>query len=306
MSARPARTLVLTNPDSGSAEDDLVDRVCRVLEEHAGGGIEVRSPADDAEYAEVLASAAGRDVVVVGGDGSVHRLLQEAHDQGLLDRLGPVGVVPLGTGNDLARGARLPLDCGQAARVAVRGAPTRRDLLVDDDGGVVVNAVHAGVAAEATAQEGDVKGVLGKAAYGYGALRAGLTSLGWHLRVVVDGETVVDGTDAVLMVTLALGPWVGGGTPVAPHAQPDDGRAEVMVARGVSARARLGFARDLRKGRHTERPDVTTTSGREIRVEAVGPEDAYRVNSDGDVAQERITARTGRLLDQGWQLRGEA
>ena len=89
MSARPARTLVLTNPDSGSAEDDLVDRVCRVLEEHAGGGIEVRSPADDAEYAEVLASAAGRDVVVVGGDGSVHRLLQEAHDQGLLDRLGP-------------------------------------------------------------------------------------------------------------------------------------------------------------------------------------------------------------------------
>lgn len=294
---------MLTNPDSGSAEADRVAQVCRALEEHASTGTDCRSPEDDEEYAEAVASAVGRDVVVVGGDGSVNRLLQEVHDQGLLGRIGAVGVAPMGTGNDLARGARLPLDCMEAAEVAVHGTPARRDLLLGDDGGIVVNAVHAGVAAEATAEAGDVKGVLGKAAYAYGAVRAGITSHGWHLHVTVDGEEVLDGKDRVLMVTLALGPSVGGGTPVAPRAESHDGRAEVMIARGVSTRARLGFALDLRKGRHTRRPDVTTTRGREIRVSALGSKDAFRVNTDGDPEERRITSRTWRLLDDGWELR---
>lgn len=297
---------MLTNPDSGSVDDDLTAQVCSALEEHAPMGVDCRSPQDEGEYAEAVASAVGRDVVVLGGDGSINRLLQEVHDQGLLGRIGPVGVVPTGTGNDLARGARLPLDCVEAAKVALLGAPVRRDLLLGDDGGIVVNAVHAGVAAEATAEAGDVKGVLGKTAYAYGAARAGLTSHGWRLRVEVDGEVVLDGTDPVLMVTLALGPSVGGGTPVAPRADSGDGRAEVMIACGVSMLARLGFARDLRKGRHTRRSDVTTTRGREIRVSVSGPKDAFRVNTDGDPEDQRITSRTWRLLDDGWALREPA
>ncbi|WP_010147036.1 diacylglycerol/lipid kinase family protein [Serinicoccus profundi] len=169
----------------------------------------------------------------MGGDGSIHRFLQVVQDQGLLGRIGTVGVVPLGTGNDLVRGAGIPLDPQEAARVAVAGATTERGLMVDDTGSVVVNVVHAGVAAEATAHAGEVKGVLGKAAYAWGALRAGLTSKGWHLRVSVDGEGIADDDRPALMVTLALGSSVGGGTPVAPHARADDGQVEVVVAHGV-------------------------------------------------------------------------
>ncbi|ANS78134.1 Transcription regulator [Serinicoccus hydrothermalis] len=295
--------LVLSNSGAGSAEGDVVAQVCRELESCSSRRLDHRTPGSEEEYAAAVASAVGRDVVVLGGDGSIHRFLKSVHDQDLLGRIGPVGVVPLGTGNDLARGAGIPLDAREAARVALTGSTLERGLVVDDTGAVVVNVVHAGVAAEATAHAGDVKGVLGKAAYAWGALRAGLTSKGWHLHVTVDGEGTADDDRPEFMVTLALGTSVGGGTPVAPHARPNDGQVEVLVAHGVSPRARVGFALDLRKGRHTRREDVTLTSGREIVVEAVADEDAFRVNTDGEVEQERVTRRSWRLLDQGWTLR---
>ncbi|WP_151524048.1 diacylglycerol/lipid kinase family protein [Serinicoccus kebangsaanensis] len=296
--------LVLSNSAAGSSEGDVVEQVCAHLESCSVQQLDVRAPGSDEEYAAAVASAAGRDVVVMGGDGSVHRFLQAVHDQDLLGRIGAVGVVPLGTGNDLARGAGLPLDPREAATVAIEGSPLQRGLMVDHTGSVVVNVVHAGVAAEATAHASEVKGTFGKAAYAWGALRAaGLTSKGWHLRVRVDGEGTADDDRPELMVSLALGNSVGGGTPVAPHARPDDGQVEVVVAHGVSPWARVGFARDLRKGRHTRREDVTLTSGHEIVVEAADEQDAFRVNTDGEVEQDRVTRRSGRLLDQGWTLR---
>ncbi len=295
--------LVLVNVSAGSAEEERVEQVRRSLERCCPAGVDVRDAGPDEEYAAAVASAAGRDVVVVGGDGSVRRLLQELHDQDLLGRAGAVGVVPLGTGNDLARDAGIPLELEPAADVAVRGAPQRRALLVDDDGQVVANVVHCGVAAEATAHAAEVKGVLGRAAYLWGAVLAGLTRKGWHLRVVVDGQTLVDGRDAVLMVSVALGSSVGGGTPIAPQARPQDGQADVVVACGTSARSRVGFARALRRGRHAERDDVRVARGTEVVVEAVSARDAFRVNADGDVEERRVDRRRWRLLDDAWSLR---
>ncbi|MGD8201237.1 diacylglycerol/lipid kinase family protein [Ornithinimicrobium sp. W1679] len=297
--------LVLARPPGDDDEHSRVERVRRLLATAAAPAqVEVRAPGSDEEYAAAVSSLARpgrRDVVVLGGDGSVHRLLQELHDQRLLPAT--VGLVPTGTGNDLARSAGIPLDPEAAAPLAATGRPDPRGLLVDDTGGVVVNAVHAGVAAEATAHAGEVKGVFGKAAYAVGALRAGLTSRGWHLRIVVDGRTVVDGSAPVLMVTLALGSSVGGGTLVAPAARPDDGLAEVVVALGTSPAARTSFARDLRKGRHTRRSDVTVTRGREVLVEAVGPRDAFHVSADGEVPPGRLRRRTWRVEPDAWRLR---
>src|SRR5699024_151408 len=121
-----------------------------------------------------------------GGDGSIHQLVQEVHDQDLLAQIGPISVIPLGTGNDLARGAGVPLDTQEAIRVATSGRPTPRSLLLDDAQSVVVNVVHAGVAAEATARASTAKGLLGRIGYALGAVRAGVTAPGRQLRVEVD------------------------------------------------------------------------------------------------------------------------
>lgn len=296
-------TLVLVNVSAGSAEADLVEQVCRALGEYSPSGIQVRDAGSEEEYVETVTSAQARDVVVVGGDGSVNRLLQELVDQELLDRVGSVGVVPLGTGNDLARDAGLPLDWREAAEVAVSGPAAARDLLIDEEGRVVTNVVHCGVAAEATAHAADVKGVLGRTAYAWGAVRAGLTRQGWHLRVVVDGHTVADGAERLLMVSAAVGSSVGGGTEIAPAAHGGDGKVDVVIAHGTSIGARVGFALDLRRGRHTEREDVTVSRGRAVLVEAVTSRDAFAVNTDGDVAEGRLRSRRWELREEAWRLR---
>jgi diacylglycerol kinase family enzyme len=303
--------LVLANARAGTAEQDRIDEVCRALATQSPSGVEVRSPGSPREYSAAVASTAfsdggaadARDVVVLGGDGSLRGLLQELYDQQLLGRCGAVGVVPMGTGNDLARDSGIPLRWEDAVPTALNGRPAPRGLLVDQDGQVVVNVAHCGVAAEATAHASEVKGWLGRAAYIVGSLRAGLTGQAWHLRVEVDGETVADGADRILMVSVALGSSVGGGTPIAPDAQPDDARVDVIVARATSAVARIGFARDLRKGQHVHRADVTATQGRDVLVEAVTPRDAFRVNSDGDVSEVRVSLRRWHHLPGVWSLR---
>ncbi|MGH3897906.1 MAG: hypothetical protein ACRDTA_06540 [Pseudonocardiaceae bacterium] len=64
-------------------------------------------------------------------------------------------------------------------------------------------------------------------AYRIGALLAGLCTPGWPLRVSVDGATITDGNRRMLQVGVLNGRTIGGGTPLAPHAQPD-----VVLTRG--------------------------------------------------------------------------
>ncbi|WP_341359753.1 YegS/Rv2252/BmrU family lipid kinase [Georgenia sp. M64] len=294
----PHPRLVLANAAAGSADDEAVTAALAVLRE--GGEVEVVTPDDPAELRRALAGAEGRDVVIMGGDGSIHACLDTLARLGTTADVGPFAVVPLGTGNDLARGLGLPLDAEAAARVALTGRTRSLDLLVDDDGAVVVNAVHAGVGAEAAAKAEGLKKVLGPAAYPLGALRAGTGVTGWRLRITVDGTVLHEGD--VLMVTVGLGSSIGGGTEVAPDAEPDDGLADVVVATATGPLARAGYARDLRHGEHLGREDVVLARGTEVRVEAVGPEDAFRTNADGEVTGPH-TSRTWRVVPGAWRCR---
>ena len=86
---------------------------------------------------------------MAGGDGSLHAVIAALHRRNeLADAV--VGLVPLGTGNDFARGVGIPLDPEEAARVVVAGNVRPVDLIVDCLGEVVVNNVHIGVGAPAS------------------------------------------------------------------------------------------------------------------------------------------------------------
>jgi diacylglycerol kinase family enzyme len=161
--------------------------------------------------------------------------------------------------------------------------------------------VHAGIAAEATSNAEQLKGVLGTAGYAMGALRAGVVAHGWHLRVRVDDEVVTEGDRPVLMVSIAVGRSVGGGTLIAPGASPTNGQAQVMVCTATDPSARASFAWDLQRGRHTAREDVTVLRGRSVRVEAVG-EHPFGVNTDGDLDGEHWS-RLWTVQDNAWVCR---
>jgi YegS/Rv2252/BmrU family lipid kinase len=244
----------------------------------------------------VLDARDGRTVVLVGGDGSVHTAVATLRRRGELSPDDPLGLVPLGTGNDLARTLGIPLEPADAARALLHGTPRALDLLVDDAGGVVVNVVHLGVGAEAAEKATGLKDRLGKAAYPVGSVLAAAGPTGWDLRVEVDGSVVEVEGDA-LMVAVANGRTIGGGASVAPDAAPDDGLLDVVVATSTGPLARLGFGAALREGEHVERDDVVTRRGRTVTVSG----QPFPVNADGEL-DGPVESRTWRVEAGAWSL----
>lgn len=281
--------LVIVNRLAGSVDDDAERVAVGALRERAGQttGVEVAAVGGADELRDALTGHPEHRPVIVGGDGSVHAVVTALRD---LDRLGDavVGLIPLGTGNDFARTLDLPLDPVGAAGVVVDGEPRSVDLLVDDSGGVVVNSVHAGVGAEAGQLATPLKGVLGRVAYPVGALRAGLRARGWRLRVTVDGRIVTDGRRRVLMVGVGNGVTIAGGTPLTPHARPDDGLADVVVSMSTGPLARVLYGLSMGMGRHPRRDDVLYTRGGTVEVTG----EPFPVNADGELRAEPVSTRT--------------
>jgi len=269
--------VVLANPSAGSTDDELTDRLVDRLGQY--GEVEVSplgdDPDDDTALDRTITEADGRCLVVVGGDGSLHRT---AARMAALDRLDlEVGLIPLGTGNDLARGAGLPLDPLEAVDLLGRTPARAMDLLVGN-GSVIVNAVHLGLGADAAIQAGRWKPKLGAAAYPLGAVVAGTWSDPWELKVTVDGRVVHDGT--TVLAGIGNGLTIGGGTPMFPGARLDDGQAVVVVAAGRWGRpGRAVFGRRLRQGRHERLPWVQVVRGRHIEVSG----DPVAGNADGEI-----------------------
>jgi len=285
---------VVTNAAAGSTDDDRVAAAISVLE--AAADVRVEQCAEPGDLDRVLDGREGRTVVLVGGDGSVHTAVAALRRRGELSPDQPLGLVPLGTGNDLARTLGIPLEPADAARAVLDGSPHPLDLLVDDQDGVVVNVVHLGVGAEAAEKATGLKDRLGKAAYPVGSVLAAAGPTGWDLRVEVDGSVVeVDGQ--ALMVAVANGRTIGGGAEVAPDAAPDDGLLDVVVATSTGPLARLGFGVALREGEHVDRDDVTTRRGRTVTVSGA----PFPLNADGEL-DGPVASRTWRVEPAAWAL----
>jgi len=206
-------------------------------------------PASHPGDAETLAVelAAEVDVLLVfGGDGTVHEV---ANGLPLPGGDGPlVGLLPAGTGNDLARAIGMPPDPVAAAAELADARPRALDLL-DCGPRRAANGINAGFAAAATdVLSRRVKKALGPAAYLVGGVRAGLSPPTWPARVEVDGR-VVEGE--ALAVVVGNGGSFGGGRWLLPDADVGDGLLDVLVVPADASKAAL--ARHLAKDRRLPR-----------------------------------------------------
>lgn len=270
--------LVLVNPNSGARASGALEAALGALSDAAR--VEVVEPLTSDEIAAAVDGVGDRTVVVAGGDGTVHKVANSLAEHGILGDA-PVGLVPLGTGNDFARLLGIPLHPAEAARAIIAGAPRRLDVLRTDRGELVVNAAHIGLGAEASAHAQDLKATLGAAAYPLGAAIAGASGPSWACEVTLDATTLASGEVAI--VGIGNGRSVGGGSPLIPSAVPDDGLLDAVVVaeRGLADRARMGMA--LRGGTHVELDGVHTGRGRVLVYEG----EPAPVNLDGELVGER-------------------
>ena len=184
--------------------------------------------ADSGAAATALARRRHVDLALVaGGDGTVRAVCAGLAQTGI-----PVGILPVGTGNLLARNLSVPLDMDDALDVALDGAPRPIDLVVvrADDRDPEFSLVMAGMGADATVMaetNADLKRVVGPAAYLMAALQT-INRPPFDAVVSLDSGPPLRRRPGVVLVANVGA--LQGQILVAPDASPDDGLLDVVLA----------------------------------------------------------------------------
>lgn len=256
-------------PDAGDDDPGPLREVVATLASAAP--TEVRTVNDEASTRQALADLGGRRLVIAGGDGTVHHVLNVA----IADGSRPVAAVcPTGTANDLARNLGIPLDPGSAARVAVSGRQRPMPVGRLSSGGVVVNHLHAGLGPEASRRAERMRGVLGRLRYPLAVAGVALVPAP-HLAVgvTVDGREVIVHDGPLLWVQVQVaGPSIGGGIRPTPAAAAPTLRVLVLPGASGGGRSapveRVRAAVALLRGAGGRRPGATRVDTERVHLTA--------------------------------------
>ena len=241
--------------------------------------LEITRRPGDAETLAADAARHGHDrVISVGGDGTVQEVVN-----GLLEARADavMGIVPLGSGNDLARSLGLPTEPASAWRIAIGHASRRIDVAHARNGSGAerwfASAGGIGFDAQVAAAMAARRGwQAGRAGYLFTTLAELRRFANRRVRLTIDGAT--ESTD-VLFVAIANGAFYGGGMRIAPGASVDDGLLDVCVVGDISRLTVLRQLPNLYRGTHVNHPAVSMRSG--TTIEAEGDADTF-VHLDGE------------------------
>lgn len=239
---------------------------------------------DSREHAIELTERACRQgvdrMVSAGGDGSLNNVLRGALASGCDI---PIGLLPMGTGNDFARHVGIPEDdLAQALHIALHGKPTPVDVGYCNDQ-PFLNAVVIGQPAEITRQTpAAMKATLGGAAYGiYGLFKLYQSQA---VQFDVKGGDWSWSGDA-LGVAIGNGRFAGGGFAVAPQAALDDGKLDIMILPDMGVPQAVSTAKTLQTVEYHQdtsavhQTPVVQYLSREVRIAV---EQARGANVDGE------------------------
>ncbi|WP_216204731.1 diacylglycerol/lipid kinase family protein [Amycolatopsis aidingensis] len=206
--------------------------------------------------------AEGLDVLVVlGGDGAAHQAVQFCAGTGVA-----LGLVPSGTGNDLARALGVeqdPLAAVDAVVAAIREGRRRRMDLGRVGDGWFGTVLCSGFDAAVTERANTLRWPSGPRRYDLAVL-AELASFR-PAEVVVHTERERLELTA-LLVAVGNTSWYGGGIPICPAASPRDGLFDLTVVGSAPKRELLRVLPGLRSGRHVEHPAVRTLRARQVTL----------------------------------------
>lgn len=218
-------------------------------------------------------STAPDALVVVGGDGMVNLGTNLVAGTGV-----PLGIVPSGTGNDMARGLGIPHDDRDAAIRALLvalGRPARvidagRISFVDETTGEpatrwFASMVSAGFDSVVNERANRMRFPRGASRY---TIALGLELVGLRpipYRLVLDGEPL---ETRAMLVSVGNGVSLGGGMKVTPDARFDDGLLDVLVVQPLSRLAFLRIFPRVFAGTHVTDPRVAIHRVARVRIES--------------------------------------
>lgn len=281
------KSVILLNSGSGGALSPE-----EVEASVSGCGLDTRVLLiEDLEPDDLVELAADCDLLVAaGGDGTVNAAAQALYKAGG-DAV--LGLLPLGTGNDLARTLEIPTDLEGAARVLVHGSIQPLDVVLLDQERIMINQANGGFSGTlAQTMDEKTKGRWGPLAY----LRASVDMFTempeYEVSLDLDGERL---STRVLNLSVANGRYSAGGVPVAPDADPSDGLFDIVLFQAAMKLAILPLAPRILRGTHLDAEEVIFRRGRVLRLRA---EPTMPFSIDGELCDEhpsRFELLPGRL-----------
>jgi diacylglycerol kinase (ATP) len=238
-----------------------------------GDALVSERPGQLTELAREAVAGGARRLVVVGGDGSVHEVVNGIAGADEVE----LAVVPRGTGWDFARAFRIPRRLEEAietaregdVRVIDLGRATYRTWTGDEATAYFANVGSAGISGAIARRANETSKALGgKISYYWATLSV---YFGWKtdvMRVSVDDETR---ERRMIDVIVANGPYVAGGMMLCPAARPDDGVFDALLIGDVTTRDLLFVLPKTYRGKHLPHPRLELLQGRVVTIDADEP-----------------------------------
>jgi YegS/Rv2252/BmrU family lipid kinase len=282
---QPSETIYLiANPaaDRGFARKSLPDI------EHALNRLNLpftlqttTAPGHGIELARTAAQAGYKQIVAVGGDGTCNEVVTGLLQAAAAGDQAVMGIIPLGSGNDLAFALNIPVEIEAACARLLEARQRRIDVgqvVVDGERRFFANNVGLGLDAEVNIRALRVKLLSGFSKYLWAVFQ--VIAFGrWPYCLQVSLFEPSDCRPTTL-VTIANGVRAGGGFLLTPEASLDDGLFDICYARAMSRLQLLDLLPKTLKGSHTGHPAVTMATGETILISTRGGVPAH---IDGEV-----------------------
>jgi diacylglycerol kinase (ATP) len=218
-------------------------------------------------------------VLAAGGDGTVNGVANGLHEfakarGGAVPRM---GIIPMGTANDLANALEIPGEIPEAVEVALSGSARPVAIGTVNDR-CFLNVSTGGVGAQATHEAPqESKRLLGPLAYAVTGVKKLIGLEAVHGRFSGPAGLIYDGP--FLLYAVGNSERTGGGNLLTPHADPTDPFLDLCIVKEVS---RLEFTKllpALRSGEHLDDPAVLYVKASGFTVDAA---EDLAVNADGE------------------------
>lgn len=193
------------------------------------------------EYAKEITSGHGHTIIAMGGDGTLHEILngfENFEDNAL-------GLIPFGTGNDFAAAAGIPLDTKQAAEIIAFRAPSKIDFIQLSSGLRSLNVVGMGI--DVDVLERTYAGKFhGKSKYFRSLIASLFKFKSCNFTVEYDGKSE---KRYGLIAALGNGSQFGGGIKICPDAKIDDGYLDLIIVDYISRTKLIAALLKLMRGK---------------------------------------------------------
>lgn len=270
------KILFIINPVAGGGKaNDLISLIEEIMDKH------------NREYTLILTTEPNHAIVVVennidqyeifvavGGDGTVNEVARGLTNKGK----GTLGIIPGGTGNDMAKSLGIPSDPEKALEALCRGLKIDIDT-GNANGNNFLNIASVGFDAEVTINNVKIKKVIkSRISYAISVIYTLLSFKKKKIKINIDGEVL---EDEIILLAVGNGRYYGGGMEILPMAIVDDGFLDICLISGLGKIKILFLFPSIFKGNHIKyKKYVKIYKAKSV---VVNTEEGIYLNIDGDV-----------------------